>query len=276
MSKARTRQGSGASRSNAARAGTNAKGRRTTGGAANGVRQAAGGGKLQSGGAGQRNGAAQRGSASAGRGPAGQPKGSGGAARRPAGSTAKPAAGTPAGGQPTGGNRWLLGMTGVEASTLILSIIGLGVSVYATLLHYDSNIKPFCSASGAIDCQAVMTSAQSVVFNVFPVAVLGMAFFLFMIAINSPWAWRAKFPAIFDRVGGRALAARPELIGWTRLGTIIVGMGFAIYLIYAELVQIGKICLWCSSVHLITFLLFIIIVFHASFSWNRSDAARAT
>jgi uncharacterized membrane protein len=273
MSKAQARQGSGG-RSGAARAGSGSKNGRAAGSPAGGAR--AGSGKPASGGA-QRsqaggakaaarsNGATTR----AGGAKAGTPaNGASATAKAPAGQAA-----TGATAAPVQGKRWLLGMNGIEASTLILSIIGLGVAIYATILHYDSSIHVVCLASGAIDCQAVMTSSQSVVFGIFPVAVLGMAFFLFMIAINGPWAWRAKFPAA---LGGRALNSRTELIRRARLGSVIVGMGFVIYLIYAELVQIQKICLWCTSVHIITFLLFVIIVFNASFSWGRTEVSRGT
>jgi uncharacterized membrane protein len=281
MSKAQARRGSGG-RSGAARAGASGKNGRAAGSAGS---RTAGSGRAgsatasgkQAGGGAQRNqgNGTQRSQANGPR-----PTGSNGtrptAASKPATPTAKAPVAQAAGtATPVRGKRWLLGMNGIEASTLILSVIGLGVAIYATILHYDSNIVVACPATGAIDCQAVMTSSQSVVFGIFPVAVLGMAFFLFMIAINSPWAWRGTFPAALDRFGGRALNSRPELIRWTRLGSIIVGMGFAIYLIFAELVQIQKICLWCTSVHLVTFLLFVIIVFNASFSWGKTDATRA-
>jgi uncharacterized membrane protein len=86
------------------------------------------------------------------------------------------------------------------------------------------------------------------VFGVFPVAVLGLAFYVFMVAINSPWAWRSPLPIIW----------------WARLAGAVTGMGFVLYLIYAELIQIGNICLWCTSVHVITFLLFVLLVFTAT------------
>jgi uncharacterized membrane protein len=31
-----------------------------------------------------------------------------------------------------------------------------------------------------------------------------------------------------------------------RLGGIITGIGFVLYLLYAELIEIGNICLWCT------------------------------
>jgi uncharacterized membrane protein len=38
------------------------------------------------------------------------------------------------------------------------------------------------------------------------------------------------------------------------------GMGFVIYLVYAELFTIKKICLWCTGVHVVTFFLFVLVV----------------
>jgi uncharacterized membrane protein len=52
-----------------------------------------------------------------------------------------------------------------------------------------------------------------------------------------------------------------------RLAAIIVGMGFVLYLLYAELYEINSICLYCTSVHVITFLLFVLTVFAAA-AWG--------
>jgi uncharacterized membrane protein len=45
---------------------------------------------------------------------------------------------------------------------------------------------------------------------------------------------------------------------------MIVGMGFVMYLIYAEVYQIQQICEYCTSVHIITFLLFCVTVVAAA------------
>ena len=39
---------------------------------------------------------------------------------------------------------------------------------------------------------------------------------------------------------------------------------FVLYLIYTELFTIGAICVDCTSVHIITFLLFCLLIFNAS------------
>jgi uncharacterized membrane protein len=138
--------------------------------------------------------------------------------------------------------RWL------QLTALGLSLAGLAVSIYLTIVHFSSKNILICSSKGTIDCEKVLSSSQAMVFGVFPVAVLGLAFFVFMVAINSPWAWRSQLP----------------LIWWGRLAAAVTGMGFVLYLVYAELIQIGNICLWCTSVHVITFLLFVLLIFAAT------------
>ena len=135
-----------------------------------------------------------------------------------------------------------------QLTTLGLSLAALGVSIYLTTVHYTSPRLLACSANGTINCEKVISSTQSMVFGVFPVAVLGMAFYVFMVAINTPWAWRSPLP----------------LLWWARLGGITTGIGFVLYLLYAELIQIGNICLWCTGVHVITFLLFVLLIFYAT------------
>ena len=128
--------------------------------------------------------------------------------------------------------------------TWALAIAGLGVSTYLTITHYDSSVPLACSDTGTINCALVTHSAESMVFGVFPVAVLGLAFYVFMTAATSPWAWRLKFPALT----------------WIRIASVVVGIGFVLYLVYTELFTLDAICLWCTSVHVLTFLLFVLIV----------------
>jgi len=146
----------------------------------------------------------------------------------------------------------------VQWTSLVLSLAGLGVSIYLTIAHYTSTSILACSAKGFVDCAKVTTSSQSMVFGVLPVAVLGLAFYVFMVAVNSPWGWRLRIP----------------LVWWARIGSIVAGIGFVLYLVYAEIIQIGNICLWCTSVHVITFLLFALLIFAASIG-TTSDTALA-
>jgi len=147
-------------------------------------------------------------------------------------------------------------MGALPLATLLLSLYGLGASIYLTLTHFDSHITLACSDKGAINCEAVTTSPESMVFGIFPVAVLGLAFYVFMVAVNSPWAWRLTWPAV----------------RWLRLGSVIAGMGFVLYLIFAEIDEIHAICLWCTSVHVATFLIFALLIFYSAFTWENLAA----
>jgi uncharacterized membrane protein len=136
----------------------------------------------------------------------------------------------------------------LQLTSLILAIGGLGVSIYLTIEHFTGNKSLACAANSVVNCEAVTSSSQSMVFGVFPVAVLGLAFFVFAVPIMTPMAWRSR---------------RRE-IAWARLASVITGVGFILYLIYAEIYQIGFICLWCTSVHVITFLLFVLVALSAA------------
>jgi uncharacterized membrane protein len=124
---------------------------------------------------------------------------------------------------------------------LVLTLFGLGVSIYLTIAHYDTHVSLVCSANGAINCEKVTSSAQSKVFDI-PVAVLGLAYFVAMVPLHLPAAWRSNDPRI--RFG--------------RVLYCVAGVGFICYLIYAEAVIIKAICLWCTSVHVITFVIFVV------------------
>ena len=127
---------------------------------------------------------------------------------------------------------------------LLLTAIGIGIATYLTIAHYDTHVSLVCAAKGAIDCQAVTTSPQSKVFGI-PVAPLGLAYFVAMIPLNLPVAWRSADPRI--KIG--------------RLLYGLAGIGFVCYLVYAEAVIIKKICLWCTGVHITTLVLFVVTVF---------------
>jgi uncharacterized membrane protein len=151
----------------------------------------------------------------------------------------------------TGPALWL------QLATLALAIIGLVDSSYITVQEESGGALAGCSEkTGFVDCVAVIHSPESVIFGI-PVAVFGIVFFAFMIAIMSPYAWGS---------------ARREI--WQlRLASMFAGIGFVIYLIYAELFEVGNICLYCTSVHAITFVLFVMLIFYATL--GTSDTARA-
>ena len=73
--------------------------------------------------------------------------------------------------------------------------------------------------------------------------------------------WRRPVPFNDDRTQVYYLGVTADRrIHIARLGMLVLGMCFALYLISAELLIIGAICLWCTGVHVVTFALFILVV----------------
>jgi uncharacterized membrane protein len=142
-----------------------------------------------------------------------------------------------------------------QLTTWILSLGGLAVSIYLTIAHFNTSVTLACPATSTVNCEKVTTSPESYAFGI-PVAVLGLAFYVFLTVVNSPWAWRITWPPL----------------RWVRVGSMVVGILFVLYLIYAELFSIGAICLWCTSVHVITFALFVLIVFGAAAGYGAAKA----
>lgn len=139
--------------------------------------------------------------------------------------------------------------------TPLLSIIGLGLSIYLTVAHFEGTQILACSTKGIVDCATVTTSPQSNFLGV-PVVFLGLGYFVAMCALNSPWAWRAT--AYWLHV--------------TRLVLAAAAMVFVLWLVYAELMIINHICLFCTEVHIVSFLLLIVLtlVSPAQLGWVRS------
>jgi uncharacterized membrane protein len=128
--------------------------------------------------------------------------------------------------------------------TLPLALIGLALSIYLTYVHFHQSALVGCPESSHINCAKVTTSSQSEIFGHIPVAITGLAYYIVMVALVSPWAWRAANP----------------WISRLRLAGAISGVGMICYLVFVEAVQLKAICLYCTGVHIVTFLLFLAIL----------------
>jgi uncharacterized membrane protein len=128
----------------------------------------------------------------------------------------------------------------VQPAGLLLSLAGLAVSTYLTVAHFRQGAL-LCAEGEVVDCGTVTTSEQSELLGV-PVAVLGLAFFAFLSVATLPFAWRV--PALH----------------WARLAAVGAGVLFVVYLVAAEFLRIGTICLWCTAVHVITLALAAVLV----------------
>jgi uncharacterized membrane protein len=116
--------------------------------------------------------------------------------------------------------------TPLAAGMAGLALIGLGISVYLTVLKL-AGTAPLCIPGGG--CETVQTSSYSELFGV-PVAAYGAAWSAVALAAAVRW-WRSS-----DR---RALVV-------LYLGGL-AGTMFEAYLVYLELFVIHAICSWCAA-----------------------------
>lgn len=133
--------------------------------------------------------------------------------------------------------------TWAPVSSLVLCLAGLGASAYLTYEHYSSSTTLACPDTGVVNCLKVTTSSYAKLFGV-PVALLGLLFFVGMVVLCLPAAWRSGNP----------------WPGRLRLAAVSLGAVFVIYLVWAELFRIDAICLWCTGVHAVTLALFGVVV----------------
>ena len=132
-------------------------------------------------------------------------------------------------------------------TTLTVSVLGLIDAAYLTFEHYTSSRTLACSDTGAINCVKVTTSSYAKVAGV-PVALLGLIFFIAMTALCLPVAWRSA----------------NRNVRRVRLAAVTVGMISVIYLVWVELFRVDAICLWCTGIHVLTFVLFALVVMEAA------------
>ncbi len=123
-----------------------------------------------------------------------------------------------------------------------LCLGGIAAAAYLFYAHLTDPAVLVCPANGAINCAKVTTSAQSRFIGI-PVSFLGLAFFIVYAALNYP----------------RLFASR--LLGIVRFFMAVGSMAFVLWLVYAELLIVNAICLWCTAVHVITLLVFLLVLY---------------
>jgi uncharacterized membrane protein len=129
----------------------------------------------------------------------------------------------------------------------VLACLSLAIAIYLTIVHYNSNVPVVCSASGLVNCENVLTSSYSVVpGTAIPVSIPGVLWSV--VALVLPLAVLKFGPEL-----------RPVRLAETIWG--IGGLLTVFYLIYAEIVRIHNICLWCTFVHAIVLFYLLLSIF---------------
>lgn len=127
-------------------------------------------------------------------------------------------------------------MSGDRAAVglVVAGIAGILISAYLTFTHYTGGTLA-CVSAAFVDCDAVTSSSYSLVpFTQVPVALAGVL-------------WSAASAA----GGALALRADPRWLRPAHLAWAVAGTLVALYLINAELAVIGRICEWCTALHVV-------------------------
>lgn len=138
--------------------------------------------------------------------------------------------------------------------TLALVVVGLGVAAYLTIEHFTTAVTLACPDTGRINCAKVTTSSASTLLGI-PVAVLGLLWFLALLPLMVPAAWRSRDRRL--RLG--------------RLLLVALGVPFVLWLVYAEMFVVHAICLWCTVVHVVAVLLFATVVLATALEESEVD-----
>jgi uncharacterized membrane protein len=126
----------------------------------------------------------------------------------------------------------------------VASLLGLGVSTYLTVIHFAA-IQAACTVSGMVNCERVLSSGYAVVAgSTLPTSAAGIVWF----AVSGALA----IAQIAAR--GSRLVMRGQVV-WSAVGLLTV-----LYLVFVEIVVLGAICLWCTAVHALVLVTFLVAI----------------
>jgi len=131
---------------------------------------------------------------------------------------------------------------------ILLILLGLGISIYLTVQHFQVLTKgllapSFCNFSERFDCDSVMMSDYGKL-GPFPLGGLSLVYFLYLL-----------FPALYARLSPdavRSTLALPFLI-------TLPSVAFSIYLAYVSTFILKTYCIFCVSLYLIIFFIFLLL-----------------
>jgi len=128
-----------------------------------------------------------------------------------------------------------------------IAVAGVAIAGYLTATH--SNALPLiCSINSVVNCASVTHSAYSVIPGTsIPISILGVAWFV-VSGLMSLTALRAASSRTPEPAW-----LRPVHLLWATLALI-----FVLYLVYIEIVVLHQICEWCTVVHLLVVVTFVL------------------
>lgn len=135
----------------------------------------------------------------------------------------------------------------LATAVLVLALVGLGISIYLTVEHYQK-VAPVCTIGGAFDCAKVTASAYSLLPGTsIPITIPGMLWFVVSGGFATAMLW------YLARARREPARLRLWFALWAGLGLL-----FVLYLVYAEIVLLHALCAWCTGVHVLTLVIFLL------------------
>jgi uncharacterized membrane protein len=139
------------------------------------------------------------------------------------------------------------------AAAGLAALGGVAISIYLTVVHYAA-LPLVCTTTGVISCERVLGSPYSVIAGTgLPTSAAGIVWFSVSVALAALQLGRPRSPG---------------LVRW-HLVWSVVGLGTVIFLVFVEIVQLGAICIWCTSAHALVVMTFVIAL-------TRAQSATAT
>ena len=128
------------------------------------------------------------------------------------------------------------------AAAALAGIAGIAISAYLTVVHYSA-LPLVCTTSGIISCERVLSSPYSVIAGSgLPTSAAGIAWFSVSAGL-----------AVAQLAGRQS----PAIVRWHLLWSAL-GLATVVYLVFLEIVQLGALCIWCSSAHALVVMTFLI------------------
>jgi uncharacterized membrane protein len=132
----------------------------------------------------------------------------------------------------------------LAAVTVVAGVAGFGIAIYLTVVHYSA-VPLVCSATGLISCERVLSSPYSVIAgSTVPTSVAGIVWF-----------------AVSTLLGAAQLAGRdPARMIRLHLAWSAIGLATVIGLVFIEIVELGALCIWCTTAHALVIATFLAVL----------------
>jgi uncharacterized membrane protein len=134
---------------------------------------------------------------------------------------------------------------GSQLLLLVLSLLGVGITIYLTSVHYE-NVPLVCSESGLVNCARVISSSYSVVPGTsLPITIPGFAWCVVSASL--------AIAGLFATTGLWQRRIRITQFVWALSGLLVI-----LYLVYVEIVRLHTICAWCTALHILILIMFLV------------------